>query len=281
MTRRPWGVTAALVVGLLVLTQLVPGCGPSPLQLAMDAYKPKADALLGEERRTWEQLQTLGQARSESAGAYEAFVAGEGRTFYRDFEQRVRAIEPGDPEIERVHAHFVTMAERMVEFFELEARNREVYRRQRDSLALQQLQLAGDHAEATASAYGEAAQGVQNYFDGRYTELGNLAERFRKLMAALTAGTRTVEDVEASMRSNVLAPVQRLRGTKFQTHENGRMLKAAITAADEYYRLYIEVLGLIDEGRRAAAPASKAIERAEAARRMFKTQLKTLILQTQ
>jgi len=273
----PWAIAGACAVFGLLLAALS-GCGKSELELALEAYKPEVERLLAAEGRVWDKVARLSADRLDASRPYFDYVRGDAHEFYTAFVKDVNALEPGHAELDRLHRDLVRVAEGRLEFVVLESRNEAVYAEQSGDPRVQELNQAFAEAIAAETRYRNWVREPRSrrHFDGRFTQLEQLATRWKRLKDQLHTEQLSVAEVQAGVLAEVLRKVQKMRQGKFVS-ENEKLVREAVVASETMYDLDIQCMPLLDRARRAAAPAQAAAGAAARARERFIKQLRTLL----
>ena len=227
--------SAAAAVAFAVA--VAPGCGPSGLAKVYDAYDKRAESILVSEAPVWMRLVTLiqdqGNSETPDPERLKAVVAGESVPFYDKMKGDVAAAAPSVPELATAHGTLVKFAEKRAEFAHRVAGALDVLSR---GDPWRDLDAKDSALQAAMIDYARRVEGRVAPPDERFSLIQTAEKDFQRLcVMPLGAGHITAAQMGEIVKTRIQPKIREARGTSFEDDEEGRSLRAALAAADEFF----------------------------------------------
>ena len=230
-------VTFAVAAAALFVIGVAQGCGPTPLSKSYAAYDGKAEVILDREAAVWRKLLTLlnEQAASETPDPerFRAVVVGESVPFYESMKADVAAAAPAQPELAAAHEKLVKYADRRAAFARLIADSLDVLRR---GDPWHELDAKDGALQSAMADYAQRVQGRTVPPDQRFNIIQNAEKDFQRLcVEPLGNGRLTAAQMGEIVKTQIQPKIREARATQFEDDEEGRSIRAALAAADEFF----------------------------------------------
>jgi hypothetical protein len=230
-------VTSVAAAAALLAIGVAQGCGPSQLSKAYTAYDGKAELILDREVAVWRKLLTLlnEQALSDTPDAerFRAVVVGESVPFYDAMKGDVAKAAPSQPELAAAHETLVKYADRRAAFARLVADSIDVLRR---GDPWHELDAKDTALQAAMTDYAQRVQGRAVPPDNRFNLIQSAEKDFQRLcVEPLREGRVTAAQMGEIVKTQIQPKIREARGTQFEDDEEGRSVRAALAAADEFF----------------------------------------------
>jgi hypothetical protein len=262
---------AALVVLLAcAVGSALPGCGPSELRVALDAYRTRVRPLLEKEDAVWRRISDLLQELDDDPRGprYFAYLERTAAPFYATLRSALDEAAPPPGPLADAHRDLLAFADLRKEFLRIEGDRR--FLLEKDvSRALREADIRA------GAAFAEYETAVGNDVpDPRYGELrmvvAHLADR---VLPPLYDGSGDVEAATAEIRKSVLPKLRELRDSRYADDPGSKALRLAVVLTEERWQLGVESLPDQMALTRASLRVKAAVDEADAALRRWRDRL--------
>ena len=224
------GVIALLVLGV------APGCGPSKLSKAYEVYDKKVEAILDREKAAWQKLSSLvseqGHSETPDPQRLREVLTGESIPFYDALKGEVAAVAPDQPELASAHATLVKYADRRATFAHLVAGSLDVIARGDPWTALD---AKGRALQSAMMDYARRLEGRVAPPDQRFALVQSADRDFQRLcVEPLAEGRLTAAQMGEIVKTRLQPKIREARNSSFDDDEEGRTVRAAVVACDEF-----------------------------------------------
>lgn len=252
MNVRSFSGAVLLVAAVAAALLCAPSCGKSPLSNAYDSYKAKIEKpLLDRDIPLWKKVAELFNEQRDPSTSnpqkFEDCLRKEAVPFYDEFAAQVHAITPDDPGLAEAHEALTKYADARASFVHYLTDNLEVLRPDASAEALDQ---RTDAANAAVEEYEKLTEGPTAVQDPRFIELRAVKDDFTRFMGQFAQGKSTQQDLQDSIRKNILPRVQKLRSGKFADDATGRALSEAIGTWEDFFAAMAANLPYINRNAR-------------------------------
>jgi hypothetical protein len=271
-------VTFAAAAAALLVIGAAQGCGPTPLAKAWAEYDGKAEAILQREDAAWRKLAGLLKdqlaAESPDTTGFDTAVRGECVPFYDKLKDDVAAVAPAHEGLAEAHGALVKFAAKRAEFAHVVEAGLDLYGSGDPARRLDKKDAA---FRAALADYAQRLQGRMEPPDQRFAVV-QAAERDleRLCFEPLSDGRRTGDQVREIVKTVIQPRVKEARDSKFEDDAEGRAVRAAVVAMDEFLDAVQQELGRIEASARLSRDTATLAKDGDAFLQKFKDEMKAV-----
>ena len=230
-------VTSFAVVLALLAVGVAQGCGPSQLSKDFAAYDTRAEKIIERELVAWKRLLDLLNEQTQSAEPPPADrflqAARDAVPFYESIQRDVAAAAPTEPELKAPHETLVAFADRRAKFAKVLEGGVELLTH---GEAWRELESKDAKLTVAMQDYAEHVQGRVESADQRFFVIQNALKDYQRLcLDQIAEGRITAPQASELIKTRIQPKIREARASKFEDDEEGRALRAAVIAADEYF----------------------------------------------
>lgn len=275
-TAVPSLVTSACAALALVAIGVAQGCGPTQLSKDYGAYDAKTEAILTREFAMWVKFagllkDQLAAETPESTG-FETAVRGECVPFYDKLKDEIAGIAPANEGLATAQAALAKFAAKRAEYAHVVQAGLDLYGSGDPARRLDKKDAAFHEA---IFDYSQRIRDRVQPPDQRFSVVQTARTDLERLcFEPLKEGRLTVDQVREVVRTKIQPQVREARNSKFEDDDEGRSVRAAVIATDEFLDAVQQEFGRIEASARLSRDTELLAKEGDEFRQKFKDEMK-------